>query len=161
MLKDLTTIFRVSHYLHAVTCQLLTSKVLSVPILVNFCGKYWNQTIRPRGETHRLRPVQINRTWKQNSKDSYKLSCIDSWWAELFCATLIEVKFGLCISWQRKRCRVGLSSAFVFSKYKSPVVPGLKCNGDSFRGAGGGNVAILSEYPTVFNFCHTFFNFDF
>lgn len=51
---------------------------------------------------------------------------------------------------------MGLSLAFVFSKYKSPVVPGLKCNGDSFRGAGGGNVAILSEYPTVLNLSYHF-----
>lgn len=141
MLKDLTKIFGALHYLHADIClQFLTSKPSSVSLPVNFSVA----DIETGQLEQEMKLVDLcqyksinNKTWKQTKKDSYKLSCIDSCWAELSCADLMEVKFGVCISWKRKRLRVVLSLAFIITKHKSPVVLGLKCNGVSFWGTRG------------------------
>lgn len=141
--------------------QLLTSKPLSVPFLVYFSVTNTQTGWSGRGKTHRLMPILINRTWKQEPKRSYKLSCIDSWWTELSSARSLEVRFGLCISWKRKRLRVGLSLPFISSKYESPAVLDLKCKGGGFQGTGGGECCYFIRISSCLQFYHTIFSFSF
>ena len=116
--------------------QFLTSKALSVPVLVNFSVT----NIKTGQSEEEMKLVDFGQ-YKSIEHESRKRKIVTNWAAltadgQSFPVLVwLKVKSGLCISWER--LRVGLSLVFIFGKYKSPAVLGLKCNGGSFRGARG------------------------
>lgn len=162
MLKDWTKIF--SFIIFMLLClPLLTSKALSVPILVNF-----SVTNIKAGQSEQEMKLIDSCQYKSIEDESKTQKIVTSWTAmtadEQSFPVLVWLKLNFTFAWverekglewacPRLSSSVNINHQWCLNWNVMVVTSEVQEEGNV--------VVILSEYHTAFNLCRTIFNFDF